>query len=705
VDKKDLRMSVAVRQERDGAVAILVIDAPPVNALGIAVRKGLSEGLADAMSATDVRSILVRSEGKTFSAGADIREFGKDGDPEVPDLPELCNRIEASAKPVLVAMQGPTLGGGLELALAAHVRLASPQARFGFPEVALGILPGAGGTQRAPRLIGAEASLRMMLTGRHASAAEALATGLIDGVIEDDLEAAALALAKDMASEGRTPQQTRDRRDGMRDPAGYLAAVAAARKTHAKDRLPAPMRIVDCVEAAQLLPFDQGMAFERSAFVELLSGPESAGLRHAFLAERRTASFPEAKAVARSFEHVGIIGLGRIGSGIALSLLEAGVRVTAVERGNDALVAGLERVAELQERAVNAGRTSAARRDADWDRLTPAIRLDALASADVVVEALPDDPDLKSDVLKELATHLKPDAVIATTSGWINPATIAARFVRSADLVGMHFCAPVPMMRLAEVGVGPETSAQAVATVAALARRMGKMPVRVGATSGLVGNRVQAALRTAADFLLEDGATPLQVDTALKVFGFAMGPYQALDLAGLEKSWSHRHRVHGAGGAATLFSDLGDLLVEGGRFGQETGRGYYLYDQDRAGREDPEVQALLAELRSAKGIVPRPVGSDEIRTRCLSAMANEGARILGEGVVPRATDIDAIMLAGYGFPRWQGGPMFWASNRGLLLLRAELRRYAEQSPDFWQVAPLIDQLIRDGRGLLDHEAS
>ncbi len=691
-------MTGSVRQERDGAVAILTIEAPPVNALGAAVRAGLAEGLAAALADPGVGAVVLRAVGATFSAGADIREFGHAPAADVPSLPDLCDRIEASGKPVIAAVQGAALGGGMELALAAHVRLAGPGARFGLPEVALGLLPGAGGTQRTPRLIGAEAALRMMLGGAPVSANDAQALGLIDAVVEEGLWVAAVTLGAEMAAEALPPRRTRDRREGMRDAAAYQAAVLAGRAL-AEGRLPAPGRIVDCVEAALLLPFDQGLVFERAAFDELLAGPESAGMRQAFFAERRTGAFPEATAAVRPVTQVGLLGLGRTGAAMAFAALRAGLRVTAVAKDSGALVSGLGRVAELQENAVAAGRMTGAERDADWDRLLPATGLAALVGADLVIEALPEDEMLKAQVLVALAGLLQPGATIATTVAWLDPAVLAAVSGRAADVVGLGLGLPDQGMRLAEIAVAPETAADAVATLAALMRRMGWLVVRVRAREGLVGNRLAAALRSAADMLLEEGAVPGQVDAALRAFGFALGPYQALDLMGLERDWAQRAR-QAAEGRAPPATEFAELLVEAGRLGQETGHGYYLHDEGIA-KDDPDVQALLEALRTAKGTAQRSIGDDEIRLRCLSAMANEGARVLDEGVALRPSDIDAAMVAGYGFPRWESGPMAWAAARGLLLLRADLRRFAPQAPAFWAASPLIDRLIRDGKTLGD----
>jgi 3-hydroxyacyl-CoA dehydrogenase len=693
-------MTGTVRQTRNGAVMRLSIDAPPVNALGAAVRAGLAEGLAAALADPSFGAIVLCATGSTFSAGADIREFGRPAPPGVPGLPELCNRIEASGKAVVAAIQGAALGGGLELALAAHVRLAGPRARFGLPEVALGLLPGAGGTQRTPRLTGAGPALHLMLSGKPVSAQEALAIGLVDAVVED-LDLTALALAAELAARRKAPVRTRDREDGLKDAGRYQAEVAAAR-AGAAGRLPAPGRIVDCVEAAMLLPFDRGLMFERAAFEDLAASPESIGLRRAFFAERRAAVFPEAGAQAHPVSHVGLVGLGETGAAIAALLLQAGLRVTAVVKGSGALDAGVSRVSSLLDQAAAAGGQSEAARAQEMARLMPASDLSALAGCDLVIEALPEDEALKAAVLAELGQVLRRGSVIATTVSWLDPAPLAVATGRAADVVGLHLCPPAERMRLAEVAVSADTGAEAVATLAALLRRIGKLPVRVGAAPGLVGNRGMAALRTAADLLLEEGATPFQVDAALQDFGFPIGPYRALDLAGLERAWAHRLREEAAGRPG-YGGDLADMLVGAGRLGQETGRGYYLYD-GKALQDDPEVLELLGELRSAKGIVPRRIGSDEIRLRCLSALANDSLKVLGEGLAQRPGDIDVIFVAGYGFPRWEGGPMAWAADRGLLVLRADLRRFAPQAPEFWAVAPLIDALIRDGRRLDELDA-
>ena len=683
---------------RDG-VAVVTVDHPPVNALSHAVRRGLMAALDDAEADDLVRAVVIAAVGRTFPAGADIAEFGKP--PADPWLPEVCDRIERCAKPVIAALHGTALGGGFEVALAAHYRIALASARVGLPEVTLGLVPGAGGTQRVPRLIGAEQALRLMLTGKPVGAAEALALGLIDGVVEDDLLDQAVALAVMLADEGKGPRPTRERREGMRDPIAYEAAIAAARAALSEPRLPAPGRIIDCVEAALLLPFENGMAFERAAFEDCVASEESAGLRHAFFAERRAAKIPEAGATPRPVGHAGVIGGGLMGAGIAHVLLGAGLRVTLVERERDALAAGLERVAMTQEKAVARGKMTEAERDAQWARLYGALDIGALAEADLAIEAVYEDEALKAGIFREMDRVMRPGAVLASNTSYLDINHLARVISRPADVLGLHFFSPVPAMKLLEVVVGDQTAPEVVATGFELARQLGKQAVRAGVCDGFIGNRILTAYRSAADFLLEDGATPAQVDAAMRAFGFPMGPYEVIDRTGLEISWSRRKRLAATRDPAARYVAIADRLCEAGRTGRKAGRGYYSYDDGGKGAEDAEVLALIVSEREAKGIVARPIGAGEIRDRCLAAMVNEGARILEEGVALRPSDIDVVMLAGYGFPRWRGGPMEAADLAGILQIRNRLVGYAAEDPTFWEPAVMLGEMIKNGRRFAD----
>lgn len=620
-DRQAVRQ-VRVRHEGggDGGVVLeLIIDNPPVNALSHAVRVGLAAGIAAAGRDASVAAVVIRADGenggRTFPAGADITEFGKPA--LAPLLPDLCNLVEACAKPVVAAVQGTALGGGLELAMAAHYRVARADAKLGLPEVGLGILPGAGGTQRMPRLIGAEQALRLMLGGRPVGAAEALALGLLDRVVEDGLETAALAMAR--AAMGRTPVPTRERRDGMRDGMAYQAAVAAARLHQRGARLPAPARIVDCVEAAQLLPFDQGLAYERRAFTDLVATPEAAGLRHAFFAERAAARMPEAGAAPRALREIGVAGAG--GADVVPTLLQAGYAVTLAEADRPALVAALEAIAARQAEAVQAGRLSPEARDADWARLQPGAGAGALAEADLVLIA-------DAAALSGVAQAARPGAVLVL----LDPDAGAMRGAGAweADLLGLLL--PAQGGRLAEVVVGPGIAADAVVTVLALLRKIGRVAVRTTDPGG-IGAPVMAAGRAAAAHLAGAGYGAAEVAAALAGFGLA-GPVAA----GLQPQ-------------------------------RDTG--------ENAG-------AIIA--------------------RVLAAMANEGARLVGQGVALRPSDVDLALILGQGFPRWEGGPMHWADQQGLLLLRHDLWAWAGEAPELWSVAPLIDELISTGRHFGDLNA-
>jgi 3-hydroxyacyl-CoA dehydrogenase len=689
-------MMPAAEWENHEGIALITLDNPPVNALGHALRAALAEALDEAEADPAIRAIVIRAARRTFPAGADIREFGKT--PLPPLLPDLCTRIEACTKPVVAALHGTALGGGLELALAAHARVALSSAKLGFPEVTLGLLPGAGGTQRAPRLIGAEPALRMMTSGRPLRAADALAIGLVDRVVEDDVTAAALALAADLAATGHPPVPTRNRAEGFRDPIAYEAAITAAREPVQHPDLPAPGRIIDCIEAALLLPFDAGLSFERAAFGDLVDSPAAKGLRHAFLAERRVTKIPEAGAKPRTIDHVGVVGGGLMGAGILVALLDAGLTATLVERDRDALAAGLERIATLHESAVAKGKLKPERRDADWARLSGATDLAALATADLVIEAVPEDEALKADLFRRLDPILKPGALLATNTSYLDVNVLARVTSRPADVLGLHFFSPAHLMRLVEVIAGAVTAPDAVATGFALAQRMGKTAVRAGVCDGFIGNRILTAYRTAADITVEDGASPYDVDAAMRGFGFPLGPYELADRTGLDISWARRKRLAPLRDPEARYVAIADRLCEAGLLGQKTGAGWYLYPEGtRGGRRDPSVLALIAEERARKGITPRAFADHEIARRCLLAMIAEAARIAEEGIALRPSDIDVVMLAGYAFPRWRGGPMKAADMIGLLQVRTELAALAPVAPAIWTPPPILSDLIKYGR--------
>ena len=677
--------AVALRQDR--GIGWITLANPPVNALSHAVRAGLESALAAASADPAIRVILLNARGTTWSAGADLREFDQPAAVAVPALPDLCARLAAETKPVIALLHGAVLAGGLELALAARLRIAAPGTRLGLPEVALGLVPGAGGTQRLPRLIGAKAALGLMLSGLPVTAERAEALGLVDAVVEGDLDAAAERLAR-AHIDGLTELPGAEERKVRPDAGIWLAAVAEARTRLGTARLPAPGRIIDCVEAALLLPEDEGFAYERTAFAELCATPEAAALRHAFLAERRAAHQPGlAGVVPRPFGHVGVIGSGATGAGIASALLGAGCRVTMIDGDAEALAQGLARVAATHDRAVARGRLTAAAREAEWDRIEGSIDLRELEGADLLIEVAGDEAagdavGVTRRVVADLDRVLKPGAVLAVHGPRRDLAAVAAATTRPGDLVGLQFVGPVETAKLVEIVATDATAPEVIATAFALARQIGRIAVRTGGTDGSISARMRVAWRRAMDDLVEAGASPYEVDRALAAWGFARGPYQSADQAGL----------------ATAPQGMDARLIAAGRRGRLSGRGYYLYAEGaRMGQEDAEALALIEAERAARGIVARPVGIQEIQRRALAALANEGARLVEDGVALRPSDVDVVMLAAHGFPRWRGGPMLAADQAGLLGLRKDLRRYAEAEGDFWQPCGLWDELIKYGQ--------
>lgn len=691
-------MAECVSYEVEDGVAVLTIANPPVNALSWEVRRGLADGLEAALADPDVDVIVIIGEGNTLSVGADISEFGAPF--QNPGLPEVCNRIEASEKPVLAALHGNVLGGGFEVALSTHYRVASLGTRFGLPEVTLGLLPGAGGTQRMPRLAGANLSLEVMLSGQSLPVDDARASALFDALVEGDLREGAIAYARELIEEGAPVRPTRDATVGFADPLAYQGSLARARARVSGKPENAPREIVNCIEAAMLLPFEQGLAFEWSAFENLLVSEQSAALRHAFFAERKAAKFPELAGVSpRDVRQVGIVGGGTMGSGIAMACLGAGLKVVLVERGAAALDAALTRIDGMFDRNVARGRLSSAARDEKRAALDGATDLVALADVDMVIEAVPEELDAKLLVFSQLDGVVKEGAVLASNTSYMDVNRMARETGSPEDVLGLHFFSPAHVMRLVEVIVADETAPEVTATAVALARRLGKIPVRAGMSDGFIGNRILSAYRFAADMMLEEGATPYLIDEAMEDWGMTLGPYKVQDMAGLDISWARRKRLAETRDPAERYVAIGDRLCEAGRLGQKAGRGYYLYvDGAREGTQDPEVIALIRTERERKGISPRGFKPDEIQRRCLAAMVNEGARLLREGVATRPSDIDTVMMHGYGFPRWRGGPMMAADLVGLLKVKSDLDLFAREEPRFWAPEPIFDGLIKNGQG-------
>ena len=689
----------AAHARRDEDILVITLDHPPVNALSADVRRDLADAIQAGQADTSVRAILLVGAGKNFIAGADIREFGKP--PKPPALPDVCNHIEASTKPVVAVLHGAALGGGLEVALAAHYRVALASAKLGLPEVNLGLLPGAGGTQRTPRLIGAAAALDLMLSGKHLSADAALRAGLVDTLADgDDALAAGLAYTRQLLAQGAGPRRSRDATAALADKAAALAQAAAAGERVAQTLrgLYSPAKIVEAVRAAIEQPFDEGLRTERALFLQCLDSPQRAGLVHAFFAERETTKIPELKeAKPRRLDKIGVVGGGTMGAGIAVSVLDAGLPVVMVEQDDAALERGRARVAQVYDRLVKNGRISAQERDARLARLTGATTYDALDDADLIIEAVFEDMDVKLAVFAQLDRVAKPGAVLATNTSYLDINRIASATRGPADVLGLHFFSPANIMKLLEIVVGEHTAPDTVATGFELARRLRKTPVRAGVCDGFIGNRILAVYRQAADMMMEDGASPYDIDAAAREFGYPMGPYQMADLAGGDIGWATRKRRAATRDPALRYVQIPDRLCERGWFGQKTGRGFYQYpDGARVGTPDPEVLAIIDEERRRAGVTPRAFTHEDILRRYLAAMVNEAANVLHEGIALRPSDVDVVFLSGYGFPRHRGGPMHYADSVGAAQVLADIRAFAKEDPAFWKPSPLLVRLAESG---------
>lgn len=685
-----------VRYSVEDGIALIVIDNPPVNALSQAVRAGLAAAIGRFTTDGEAKVAVIAGAGRTFIAGADIREFGKPM--AEPFLPDVINMVEACAKPVVAALHGTALGGGLEVALGCHVRVALTSTRVGLPEVTLGILPGAGGTQRLPRLAGAPAALDMITSGRHVGAVEALKLGVVDAVVDgDDPLDAGKAFARTMITDGNKGRRSCELDPGEKDPA-LFADWRARTKKSARGQL-SPMVAIDAVEAAFDLPFAEGLARERALFTELMNSDQRAGLIHAFFAERAVAKIPEAQGTTpRDIASVAVIGGGTMGSGIAVAALNAGLPVTLVERDEASANRARGIVTKLLDDGVRRGKLSQARREQILGRdFSTATDYAALAETDLVVEAVFEDMDVKKDVFTKLDAVARPGAILATNTSYLDVDEIAAVTGRPQDVIGFHFFSPAHVMRLLEVVVAKGTGADVVATGFALAKRLKKVAVRAGVCDGFIGNRLLNTYRKAADYMVEDGASPYEIDAALVGFGFPMGPFAVGDLAGLDIAWAGRKRRAATRDPRERVVGFADRLCERGWFGQKTGRGFYLYeDGARRGTPDPEVEAIIAAERKAKGITPRSFSTEEIVKRYMAAMINEAAKIVEEGIALRPLDVDVTMIAGYGFPRWRGGPMHHADRTGLASVLADLRQLHAEDPFFWEPAPLLARLAEAG---------
>jgi 3-hydroxyacyl-CoA dehydrogenase len=668
---------VSVTMERDGEIAIVIVNNPPVNALSWHVRQGLQDHFTAAIADDGVKAIVLRCDGATFIAGADITEFGKA--PQGPDFNSVLNMIEAAPKPVVAAIHGTALGGGLETALVCHYRVAVPSAKLGVPEVKLGLLPGAGGTQRLPRIVGVEMAAQMTSLGDPLPAKKALEAGLVDALAgEDSLAADAIAFAREAIAKGPRPSRERP----VFGDVGAIEALKAANARKWKG-FEAPYANLACVEAATRLPFEEGMTFERTEFMKLMMGSQSAAQRHLFFAERQAAKIDglPKDVQLRPVNRVGVIGAGTMGGGITMNFLAKGIPVTIVEMAEEALNRGVGVIRKNYEASAAKGRFTSEQVEKMMDLLTPSLSLDDLADCDLIIEAVYENMDVKKELFGKLDAIAKPGAILASNTSYLDVNEIASATKRPADVLGMHFFSPANVMKLLEVVRGDATAPDVLATAMAVGKNIGKVAVVAGVCHGFIGNRMLSQRQIPATQLLMEGALPDQVDQVHLDFGMPMGPFQMSDLAGLDIGW-HRD--------PSRVETLRDAFCAAGRFGQKNGKGFYDYDEKRNRSVSAEANAIIEEFRSTSNLAKRDITTDEIIERTLYPMVNEGAKILAEGKAQRASDIDVVWIYGYGWPVYRGGPMFWANLEGLPKIVAALEKHGVE------VAPLLREKAEKG---------
>ena len=689
-----IKASETVEYEIEDGVGLIVLDNPPVNAASHDLRTGIAEAVNSLEADDSVRVLAIYGAGRAFIAGADIREFGTPL--REPALPDVCAVLENCRKPVVAVLHGPTLGGGLEVALSAHARVALPDLQTGFPEVTLGVIPGAGGTQRGPRLIGIPATLDLVTSGRRIGAGEALSLRLVDRITKGDprsiaVSSAAEALAGTLVTRRSGELQAVPDRMAIEEAARLLARE--------KGQLFSPHKAVEAV-AASTRPLAEGLAVERSLFAECIASPQRAGLIHAFFSERAVSKIPERDAIPRKVDTVGVIGGGTMGSGIATAALLAGFPVTVAER-DDELAARVRLTVERNlSGAVRRGKLSEDRRESILaDMLRTTADLEELSRADLVIEAVFEDMDIKREIFARLDCICKPGAVLATNTSYLDVNEVASATSRPQDVIGLHFFSPAHVMRLLEVVVADGTAPDVVAMGFDFGKRLRKVAVRAGVCDGFIGNRILSHCRAAADCMVMDGATPYQVDRAMVRFGFAMGPFAVQDLAGLDIGWATRRRRAPTRKPQERYVEISDRICEAGWFGRKTGRGYYVYDGGMV--PNPDVEAVIARERAKAGIMARDFTDEQIVDRYMLAMVLESARALSDGIALRPIDIDAVLLFGYGFPRHRGGPMHYADTIGARKLVDRAERYALDDPYFWNVPPLLRELAETGRTFAD----
>jgi 3-hydroxyacyl-CoA dehydrogenase len=682
-----------------GAVAVITLKNPPVNALSLGLRAAIAEGLERATADESIRAVVIAGTGSAFCGGADVGEFGLPVMSANPSLADLLAQIENSPKPVVAGINGLALGGGLELAMACHYRVAAASAQLGMPEVKLGLLPGAGGTQRLPRLVGVERALNMIISGNPVSARDLAKTELLDSIAEGELPPAALGFAERVIADKSPLKKARDIKISLPNAEAFLDFARGAVAPLAKN-YPAPLKCIDAIEAAVLKPFDEGMKLEGSLFMELLNSPESKALRHAFFAMRAAAKIPDVPAGTplRAIKSVAVIGAGTMGGGIAMNFANAGIPVTVLETTQAALDKGLGTVWKNYESTLKKGRLTQGEFDNRVKRITGTLNYDDLKNADLVIEAVFEDMQVKKQVFEQLDQVAKSGAILASNTSTLDVNKIADFTHRPQDVIGLHFFSPANVSKLLEIVRGAKSAKDVVATSMAVSKQIKKVGVISGVCDGFIGNRMMNAYFRQMELLLDVGALPQQIDKAMEKFGFAMGPFRVSDLAGNDILWYIRKRLY-VEYPDRVFSKTPDRICELGRFGQKTGAGWYDYKAgDRTPNPSDLVNKIVIEESARLSITRRKVGDEEIVQRALYSLINEAARILEEGIALRASDIDVVYLTGYGFPDFRGGPLFYADTVGLPNILRAMREFAKgYQPDAWEPAPLLKELASKGR--------
>ncbi|CAM2169394.1 3-hydroxyacyl-CoA dehydrogenase [Burkholderia latens] len=684
---------------RDG-VAVITLNNPPVNGLGLSTRQGVMDALDRAAQDPAVTAIVLTGAGRAFSGGADITEFNTPKALQEPTLHTVIRAVEASAKPVVAALHSVVMGGGLELALGAHYRVAAPGAQIALPEVKLGLLPGAGGTQRLPRAVGLETALNMIVSGAPVPSEQLATSGLFDAMADGDLLETAVAFARKVGARSGPHPRVRDRKIAHENAAGFIQFARNSVRAAAPN-FPAPHKCIDAIEAGVLNGFDKGSIAERDGFVALMMTPESRALRHAFFGERAASKIGDVPAdtPVRDIRRVGVVGAGTMGGGIAMNFVNAGLPVTLLETKQEALDRGLATIRKNYDAQVKKGKLTQQKLDARMALITPTLSYDDLNDADLIIEAVFEELGVKEQVFGQLDAVAKPGAILASNTSTLDVDKIASFTKRPQDVVGMHFFSPANVMKLLEVVRGARTANDVLATVMAVAKKIRKTAVVSGVCDGFIGNRMIEQYIRQALFMLEEGALPAQIDRAIEKFGFAMGPFRMSDLAGNDIGWAIRKRRY-VEKPDLHYSKIADRLCELGRFGQKTGGGWYDYvPGERKAKPSALVDEMVVAYSKERGVERRNIGDDEIVERLVYALVNEGAKILEEKIASKASDIDMVYLTGYGFPLWRGGPMLYADMVGLYNVERAIRRYAAApNGDAWQIAPSIVELAKAGRG-------